>query len=112
VEPVFGSLLNFYGMRRCNARGKTAAHQVMLLAATAYNLQKLLAFAGGPKVKVKAFTKVQRECLYFFALLQLRLLVAFLDVCTVVQQPLSFDETLLTRLDWQQVVPLFFFEPL
>jgi hypothetical protein len=30
VEPVFGSLLNYYGMRRSNAKGKKAAHKFML----------------------------------------------------------------------------------
>jgi hypothetical protein len=66
VEPVFGSLLNYYGMRRVNTKGREAAHKVMLMAATAYNLQKLMAFAGGPKVKVKALTKALQQDLYFF----------------------------------------------
>jgi hypothetical protein len=30
VEPVFGSLLNYYGMKRSNAKGKQAAHKFML----------------------------------------------------------------------------------
>lgn len=30
VEPVFGSLLNYCGMRRANAKGKQAAHKFML----------------------------------------------------------------------------------
>lgn len=42
VEPVLGTLINFLGMRRLNARGKSAAHKVMLLAAVSYNLKKLL----------------------------------------------------------------------
>jgi hypothetical protein len=92
VEPVFGSLLNFYGMRPCNARGKAAAHKVMLLAATAYNLKKYLAFAGGPKVKVKALTKSYMESLYFFVLLELRLMVAFPNVFTLVQHAHPFRE--------------------
>ena len=29
VEPVFGSLLNHYGMKRANAKGKQAAHKFM-----------------------------------------------------------------------------------
>jgi transposase len=60
VEPVFGSLLNYYGMRRSNARGKAAAHKNMVMAATAYNLKKYLAFAGGPKAKVRALTRTAR----------------------------------------------------
>jgi len=42
VEPVFGSLIHHYGLRRGNSRGKAGAHKTMLLAAVAYNLKKLL----------------------------------------------------------------------
>jgi hypothetical protein len=42
VEPVLGTLINFLGLKRLNARGKSAAHKVMLLAAVSYNLKKLL----------------------------------------------------------------------
>jgi IS5 family transposase len=45
VEPVLGTLINFLGLRRLNARGKSAAHKVMLLSAVAYNLKKLLKYA-------------------------------------------------------------------
>jgi transposase len=45
VEPVLGTLINFLGLRRLNARGKSAAHKVMLLAAVSYNLKKLLRYA-------------------------------------------------------------------
>lgn len=44
VEPVFGSLINYYGMRKINTRGIKQANKVMLMAATAYNLKKLLKF--------------------------------------------------------------------
>ncbi len=44
VEPVFGSLTSFYGMRKVNTLGIAQANKVMLLAATAYNLRKLLKF--------------------------------------------------------------------
>jgi hypothetical protein len=44
VEPVLGTLIYFLGIRRFNARGKSAAHKVMLLAAVAYNLKKLLKY--------------------------------------------------------------------
>jgi len=40
IEPVFGSLINYYGMRKINVKGKAGAHKVMLLAAAAYNLRK------------------------------------------------------------------------
>jgi len=42
VEPVFGSLLQHYGLRRVNTKGRVAAHKIMLLTAIAYNLKKLL----------------------------------------------------------------------
>ena len=42
VEPVFGSLLQHYGLRRVNTRGRSSAHKTMLLAAIAFNLKKLL----------------------------------------------------------------------
>lgn len=42
VEPVFGSLIHHYGLRRVNVRGHAGAHKTMLLAAVAYNLKKLL----------------------------------------------------------------------
>lgn len=44
VEPVFGSLIHHYGMRKVNVRGKAGAHKVMLMAATAFNLKKYMKF--------------------------------------------------------------------
>lgn len=44
VEPVFGSLLQHYGLRQVNTRGRASAHKTMLLAAMAYNLKKLLKY--------------------------------------------------------------------
>jgi hypothetical protein len=52
VEPVFGSLMNYFGMW-ANARGKLAAHKMMLMAAIAYNLQKLLICSNHPKSNVQ-----------------------------------------------------------
>jgi hypothetical protein len=42
VEPVFGSLLHHYGLRRVGTKGQAAAHKAMLLSAIAFNLKKLL----------------------------------------------------------------------
>jgi hypothetical protein len=42
IEPVFGSLLQHYGLRRVNTRGRSSAHKTMLLTAIAFNLKKLL----------------------------------------------------------------------
>ena len=44
VEPVFGSLIHYYGLRKMGVRGKAGAHKVMVLAATAFNLKKYLKF--------------------------------------------------------------------
>ena len=40
VEPVFGSLQQYYGLRRIYVRGKNSAYKVMLMSATAFNLKK------------------------------------------------------------------------
>ena len=50
VEPVFGTLINFLGMRKVNTRGLKQANKCMLMAATAFNIKKLLKY-GGKKVK-------------------------------------------------------------
>lgn len=42
VEPVFGSLQQYYGLRRIYVRGKTSAYKVMLMSASAFNLKKWL----------------------------------------------------------------------
>lgn len=44
VEPVLGTLINFLGLRRLNTRGILSANKCMLMAATAYNLKKLLKY--------------------------------------------------------------------
>jgi transposase len=42
VEPVFGSLINYTGLNRINAKGLKQANKCMLVAAAVYNLKKLL----------------------------------------------------------------------
>jgi transposase len=44
VEPVFGTLINFMGMKKISSRGIDQANKVMLMAGTAYNLQKLMRY--------------------------------------------------------------------
>lgn len=44
VEPVFGTLTQFMGLRKVNTRGIENANKVMQLSATAYNLKKYLRF--------------------------------------------------------------------
>jgi hypothetical protein len=45
VEPVFGSLINFYAMRKVNTRSIDSAHKCMLMAAIAYNLKKYMKYS-------------------------------------------------------------------
>ena len=40
VEPVFGSLQQYYGLRFMNVRGRNNASKVMLMSAAAFNLMK------------------------------------------------------------------------
>ncbi|WP_240773382.1 transposase [Pontibacter sp. SGAir0037] len=66
VEPVLGTLINHMGMRRVNTRGLELAHKGMLLAAAAYNLQKLLHFT--PKrsqTAVMALPRPEQEVLFY-----------------------------------------------
>ncbi len=44
VEPVFGSLTQFFGLRKINTIGIKQANKVMTLAAIAYNIKKYLKF--------------------------------------------------------------------
>lgn len=44
VEPVLGSLINYYGLRQINTRSRETATKVMYVAAMAYNLKKYLRF--------------------------------------------------------------------
>jgi len=46
VEPVFGTLTQFMGLRKINTIGIIQANKVMHLSATAYNLKKLLKFVN------------------------------------------------------------------
>ena len=44
VEPVWGTLTQFMGLRKINTIGIQQANKVIQTAATAYNLKKLLKF--------------------------------------------------------------------
>lgn len=48
VEPVFGSLINYTGLKRINTKGLEQANKCMLMAAAAYNLKKLLKLSFKP----------------------------------------------------------------
>jgi transposase len=70
VEPVFGSLTHYYGLRKIGVLGKAGAHKIMLMAAIAFNLKKYLK-KGGRKPSSPIFKAIiealQRLLLSFFA---------------------------------------------
>tara|TARA_R110002167_G_scaffold22938_1_gene81756 strand:- start:237 stop:1808 length:1572 start_codon:yes stop_codon:yes gene_type:complete len=63
VEPVFGTLTQFMGMRKINTIGIKQANKVMHLSAIAYNLKKYLKFeqkrskSGAGQLTFKVFVK-------------------------------------------------------
>jgi hypothetical protein len=68
VEPVFGTLTHYYGLRKIGVLGKAGAHKVMLMAAIAFNLKQYLKI--GVRKPFKAFFEaivdaVQRQLLTF-----------------------------------------------
>lgn len=52
VEPVLGTLVNFLAMKRVNTRGIRLANKCMLMAATAYNLKKMLRFRSDKLMRI------------------------------------------------------------
>lgn len=48
VEPVLGSLINYTGLKQINTKGIKQANKCMLMAATVYNLKKLLKYKFRP----------------------------------------------------------------
>ena len=77
VEPVFGTLTQFMGLRKINTIGITQANKVMHLSATAYNIKKYLKFIA--KI-VKSDAKVMRhffDCLKAFFSLRIKPLADF-----------------------------------
>jgi len=68
VEPVFGSLTQFYGLRKIGVLGKAGAHKVMLMAAIAFNLKKYLKKGGRrPSFGIfKAIMDALQGCLTIF----------------------------------------------
>ncbi len=70
VEPVFGSLVQYYGMRKIGVIGKAGAHKVMLMAAICFNLKKYLKaakwkIASSAALEARAgSTYLQGDCFY------------------------------------------------
>jgi transposase len=57
VEPVWGTLLHFRGLRKVYTKGNDLANKQVLMAATAYNLKKLMGF-NSPKSPVNAIKNI------------------------------------------------------
>ena len=87
VEPVFGSLLNYFGMRRSPSIGKDSAHKRMVMAATAYNLKKWLLAKRWPKVVTQVLALHPQGS--FFAFIR-RLTSSLSHTKRVVQQSQAF----------------------
>ena len=71
VEPVFGTLTQFMGMRKVNTKGIANAHKQMLMAGIAYNLKKILKYAKTPPKSVansKALLASLKNELYWWIL--------------------------------------------
>jgi hypothetical protein len=80
VEPVFGTLINFLGLRKVNTIGLDQANKCMLIAATAFNLKKLLNYARKPRITMSNILEIVEKptknglkelFLYFFPTLTL-----------------------------------------
>lgn len=68
VEPVLGTLTQFMGLRKINTIGIEQANKVMQMAATAYNLKKLMKFV---KKDILTLAKEAKGfCLHFTDLLR------------------------------------------
>ncbi len=85
VEPVWGTLINFTGMKRLNARGIKAANKMLLLAATVYNLKKWLRFTA-PKSNIKIIALLKAKAARAFAALK----ILFLQLITKQNEAFNF----------------------
>ena len=69
VEPVLGSLINYYGLRQINTRRRESAAKVMYMAAIAYNLKKYLRFKpvdqGGMVIALPVPDQLSLILIYF-----------------------------------------------
>jgi hypothetical protein len=61
VEPVLGSLIEYYGLRKISVKKREGAAKVMYMAATAYNLKKYLRYGtSNPLVKAVAISVIDK----------------------------------------------------
>ena len=71
VEPVFGTLTQFMGMRKINTIGIQQANKVMMMAAMAYNLKKYLKFTQNKMVSLAKTVRINKS----FMIYKLRLIL-------------------------------------
>jgi hypothetical protein len=69
VEPVWGTLTQFMGLRKINTIGIEQANKVMQMAAMAYNLKKLLKFIAKNTQTVAMEARV--SIFHFFGLVRM-----------------------------------------
>lgn len=81
VEPVFGTLTQFMGMRKINTLGISQANKVMMMAAMAYNLKKYLKFTQNKVVSLAKTIETSRS----FIIDQLRLILLLCKQSTYYQ---------------------------
>lgn len=73
VEPVFGSLINYTGLKRINTKGLIQASKCMVMAAVAYNLKKLLKHTKFKKAQSSLQQATNRlNCAFYSILYALR----------------------------------------
>ena len=73
VEPVWGTLINFMGMKQMNARGLAAANKMLLLATACYNLKKWLKLTA-PKTNIKTMAIAKTKARQAFAFIKMVLI--------------------------------------
>jgi Transposase DDE domain./Transposase domain (DUF772). len=76
VEPVFGTLTGFMGLRKINTIGIAQANKVMHMSATAYNLKKLMKFMS------KTAETMTKQAIVLFSSLR-----SYLDSLELVLRP-------------------------
>src|SRR5690606_15769339 len=69
VEPVLGTLINFFNMKRINSRGMAQANKHVLMSSLSYNLKKYLRFIFKiPKALAQVLFLHQGKNLFFINL--------------------------------------------
>lgn len=62
VEPVLGTLINFFNMKKINSRGMAQANKHVLMSSLSYNLKKYLRFIVKiPNILVQVLSIIARE---------------------------------------------------